>query len=119
MGYSIDEIKGRRHSMFAEAEFTASPQYAVFWDALRRGEPQTGKFRRLGKNGKEVWIEAAYNPILDGAGKPYKVVKFAADITAVELARRAAEQEKADAAVRQQAAEERQRRLSLICSALR
>ena len=89
MGYSLDEIRGRHHSMFVEPAYRNSPDYPAFWAALNRGEYRTGQFMRLGKNGKQVWIEASYNVILDLAGKPVKVVKFAADITqrVQELAR--------------------------------
>jgi methyl-accepting chemotaxis protein len=107
----LEEIKGRRHSMFAEAAYAQSAEYQAFWETLRRGEFASGKFRRLGKNGKEIWLEATYNPILDGNGKPFKVVKLASDITAVELERREAEAERVRAAERQQIAEERQKQI--------
>lgn len=81
MGYSLDEIKGKHHSLFADTAYAASPEYQDFWDHLRAGEYQSGQFRRLGKNGKEIWIEASYNPILDMTGKPLKVIKFATDLT--------------------------------------
>jgi len=111
VGYSLDEIKGRRHSMFAESAYANSAEYAAFWENLRRGEFQIGKFRRVGKAGKEIWLEATYNPILDGNGKPFKVIKFASDITAVELERRVAEEEKVRAAERQKQAEEHQKQI--------
>lgn len=81
MGYRLDEIRGKHHSMFAESAYGQSPEYREFWDALRRGEFQAGQFKRLGKGGREIWIEASYNPILDPDGKPYKVVKFATDLS--------------------------------------
>ena len=81
MGYELDEIVGKHHSMFAEPEFAAHNDYKAFWDALGRGEYQAAEFKRLGKNGREVWIQASYNPIFDDQGKPYKVVKFATDVT--------------------------------------
>ena len=81
MGYDLDEIVGKHHSMFAEPEFAAHEDYKAFWDALGRGEYQAAEFKRLGKNGREVWIQASYNPIFDGQGKPYKVVKIATDVT--------------------------------------
>ncbi|CCG09082.1 Methyl-accepting chemotaxis protein, putative [Pararhodospirillum photometricum DSM 122] len=82
MGYTLDEIKGRSHSLFVEPAFRDSREYQQFWDALRRGEFKAGRYRRLGKGGREVWIEGAYNPVFDLAGHPIKVVKFAADVTA-------------------------------------
>lgn len=81
MGYSLEEIKGKHHSMFAEPDYAQSDEYKSFWEALRRGEFQAGQYRRLGKGGKEIWIEASYNPILDLNGKPFKVTKFATDLT--------------------------------------
>jgi methyl-accepting chemotaxis protein len=82
MGYSLDEVKGRHHSMFAPPGVSESAEYRVFWDKLGRGEFDAGQYRRIGKGGTEVWIQASYNPIMDAAGRPYKVVKYATDITA-------------------------------------
>ena len=70
MGYDLDEIVGKHHSMFAEPEFAAHDDYKAFWCALGRGEYQAAEFKRLGKNGREVWIQASYNPIFDDQGKP-------------------------------------------------
>lgn len=81
VGYSLDEIKGKHHSMFAEPEFAKSAEYRAFWEKLGRGEFDAGEYRRLGKGGKEIWIQASYNPIFDPEGKPFKVVKYATDIT--------------------------------------
>lgn len=81
MGYALDEVKGKHHRMFVDPASAASQEYADFWAALRRGEYQARQFRRLGKNGREVWIEASYNPILDPAGRPFKVIKLATDIS--------------------------------------
>ena len=81
VGYTLDEIKGKHHRMFADPEYAASPEYAAFWDKLKRGEFDTGQYQRFGKGGKEIWIQASYNPIVDDNGKTYKVVKFATDIT--------------------------------------
>jgi methyl-accepting chemotaxis protein len=87
LGYTLDEIKGRHHSMFAEPAYVGSPEYRAFWEKLRRGEFDAGQYRRIGKGGREIWIQASYNPIVDASGKPFKVVKFATDITAqVKLA---------------------------------
>ena len=82
MDYTLDEVRGRHHRMFCEPVYVGSPDYEAFWAKLRRGEHETGVFRRIGKDQKEIWIQATYNPILTAAGKPYKVVKFATDITA-------------------------------------
>jgi methyl-accepting chemotaxis protein len=81
LGYSLDEIKGRHHSMFVDAAYGASAEYKQFWTRLNAGEYQADEFKRIGKGGKEVWIQASYNPILDLNGKPFKVVKYASDIT--------------------------------------
>ncbi|PPQ38386.1 methyl-accepting chemotaxis sensory transducer with Pas/Pac sensor [Rhodoblastus acidophilus] len=81
MGYSREEIVGRRHAMFVEEAVAASPDYRKFWSDLAQGEPQKGEFKRIGKGGKEVWLVASYNPIFDANGKIFKVVKFATDIT--------------------------------------
>jgi methyl-accepting chemotaxis protein len=101
LGYSLDEIRGKHHSMFCEAGFAQSSQYRSFWEALARGEAQSGKYLRVGKGGREVWIQATYNPILDGNGKPFKVVKFATDVTEVERERETAETERATRAEEQ------------------
>jgi len=85
MGYSLQEVQGQHHKMFAEPEYAASPAYQQFWQALGRGEYQAGEFKRLGKGGKEIWIQASYNPILDPSGRPFKVVKYATDITEQKL----------------------------------
>jgi len=81
MGYSLDEIRGKHHRIFAEASYADSAAYRMFWDALGRGEYQSGEFKRVAKVGKKIWLQASYNPILDLNGKPYKVVKFASDIS--------------------------------------
>jgi methyl-accepting chemotaxis protein len=81
IGYRLDEIKGRNHSMLVDSAYAQSPDYKEFWNALRRGELQSAEFRRYGKNGKVVVINASYNPILDAKGNVTKVVKFATDVT--------------------------------------
>ncbi len=81
MGYTLDEVRGEHHSLFAEPAFAASPEYKAFWAKLNRGEYTSAEFKRIGKGGKEVWIQASYNPIMDMNGKPFKIVKFAIDIT--------------------------------------
>ncbi|AOB32577.1 histidine kinase [Bordetella sp. H567] len=81
LGYEEDEVAGRHHSMFVLPEERQSPAYQEFWRRLAAGVHDTGKYLRIGKGGREVWIDASYNPILDGEGRPFKVVKFATDIT--------------------------------------
>ena len=81
IGYRLDEIKGRHHSMLVDPAYAKSPDYQEFWNALRRGELQSAEFTRYGKNGKVVVINASYNPILDAKGNVTKVVKFATDVT--------------------------------------
>ncbi|HOY69866.1 MAG TPA: methyl-accepting chemotaxis protein [Methylotenera sp.] len=80
-GYSKQEIVGSHHSMFVDATYKSSSEYKAFWDKLGKGEPDGGVYKRIGKGGKEVWLQATYNPIFDANGKPYKVVKYATDIT--------------------------------------
>ncbi len=82
LGYRLEEIKGQHHRMFVETSQRDSAEYRAFWDALRQGRFQAAEYKRIGKGGKEVWIQASYNPILDMSGRPFKVVKFATDITA-------------------------------------
>lgn len=81
LGYNLSEIEGKHHSLFCEDEYVKSASYAEFWAKLKKGEADVGEYMRIGKDGNEVWINAAYNPILDPDGTPYKVVKFATDIT--------------------------------------
>jgi len=85
MGYELSEIQGRHHSMFVEPSFKESAEYKEFWEALNRGQFMAAEYKRIGKGGKEIWIQASYNPILDGGGRPFKVVKYATDITDVKL----------------------------------
>ncbi|VTR94423.1 chemotaxis partial : Globin-coupled methyl-accepting chemotaxis protein (Modular protein) OS=Candidatus Nitrospira defluvii GN=cheM PE=3 SV=1: 4HB_MCP_1: HAMP: PAS_9: MCPsignal [Gemmata massiliana] len=85
MGYSLSEVQGRNHSMFVEPAVTSSSEYRDFWTRLNRGEYSAAEFKRVGKGGKEVWIQGSYNPIFDLNGKPYKVVKYATDITAAKM----------------------------------
>ena len=82
LGYTLEEIQGKHHSMFVEPSHRDSSEYRLFWDKLGRGEYDAGQYKRIGKGGKEVWIQASYNPILDMNGKPFKVVKYASDVTA-------------------------------------
>ena len=85
MGYRLDEIAGKHHSMFVEPELRDQAQYRQVWEGLRRGEFQAGEFPRIAKGGRQVWIQASYNPLLNRSGKPFKIVKFAADITEQKL----------------------------------
>jgi len=87
LGYRLDEVKGRQHSLFVDPAFAKSEAYQEFWRRLRAGEFLAQKYERVGKGGKRVVIEASYNPIFDADGKPFKVVKFAIDVTAVEVER--------------------------------
>ena len=81
MDYDLSDIQGEHHRMFCEPEYASSAEYKKFWQKLNRGEFDAGRYKRLGNHGKVVWIQATYNPILDLNGKPYKVVKFAIDIS--------------------------------------
>ena len=81
-GYALEEVRGQHHSMFAEPEYARSAEYRQFWQKLGRGEYDAGQYRRLGKGGREIWIQASYNPIFDMNGRPFKVVKYATDISA-------------------------------------
>jgi methyl-accepting chemotaxis protein len=101
MGYTLEEVRGKHHSMFAEPEFAASQEYKDFWAALRRGEFFSSRYKRLAKGGKEIWIEASYNPLLKN-GKPFRIVKFATDIT-IQMQQRALMQGQVDAISRSQA----------------
>ena len=85
LGYSLAEIQGKHHSMFVAPAERDSSAYREFWASLNRGEFQSAEYKRPGKGGKEIWILASYNPILDDAGKPFKVVKFASDVTEQKL----------------------------------
>jgi methyl-accepting chemotaxis protein len=85
LGYALAEIEGKHHSLFVAPADRDGAAYREFWAALNRGDYQAGEFKRIGKGGKEVWILASYNPLLDETGKPYGVVKFATDVTAEKL----------------------------------
>jgi methyl-accepting chemotaxis protein len=86
-GYKLAEIQGRHHRTFMDRDEAQSPEYREFWAALARGEYQAGEFKRLAKGGREIWIQCSYNPILDAAGKPARVIKFATEVTADVQAR--------------------------------
>lgn len=80
-GYSLAEIRGRHHSIFVEPDHKESAEYRAFWERLRRGEYHAAQYKRLGKGGKEIWIEASYNPVFDRRGRPCKIVKLATDVS--------------------------------------
>jgi methyl-accepting chemotaxis protein len=84
LGYDMAEIRGKHHRLFCDPEYANSSEYRSFWEKLNRGEFDSGEYRRVGRGGKSIWINASYNPIMDANGKPYKVVKFASDITEVK-----------------------------------
>lgn len=82
LGYSLEEIRGKHHSLFVDPNERDTPAYRQFWTNLRSGQFESGEFKRIAKGGREVWIQATYNPVLDAAGKPVKIIKFALDVTA-------------------------------------
>jgi methyl-accepting chemotaxis protein len=90
-GYKLEDIVGQHHRLFCTPEYARSAEYAQFWEKLGRGEYHAGAFKRLAKGGKEIWIQATYNPILDLRGRPVKIVKYAMDVTAQRLAAAEAE----------------------------
>ncbi len=85
MGYGLEEIRGKHHSMFVAPEEKDGAAYRAFWDGLRAGKYQVAEYKRIGKGGKEVWIQASYNPIIDKRGRVYMVAKYATDVTAQKL----------------------------------
>jgi len=98
VGYGLEEVRGKHHSMFVESALANSAEYRQFWADLKAGTYKAAQYKRLGKGGKEIWIQASYNPIFDLNGKPYKVVKYATDISAAKAMEFAVvERQKADA----------------------
>ena len=85
LGYTLDEVKGQHHQIFVDPAYRESSEYRHFWEKLGRGEFDAAQYKRIGKGGKELWIQASYNPVMDANGKPYKVIKFASDITAQKM----------------------------------
>jgi methyl-accepting chemotaxis protein len=81
LGYRQDEVVGRHHRLFVDPTEAASDEYRSFWDSLAQGTFQSAEYRRFGKGGNEIWIQATYNPVFDDDGKVLKVIKFATDIT--------------------------------------
>src|SRR5208282_2831050 len=111
MGYTLDEIKGKHHSMFVDEAFRQTADYREFWAKLNRGEYEAAEYKRIAKGGKVVWIQASYNPILDRNGKPRKVVKYATDVTEqVNMKHEVAQAAERD----KQAAEELKRKVDSI-----
>ena len=84
-GYALDELRGRHHSLMCPADYARSPEYALLWNRLGQGNFDTGVYKRIRRDGRPIWIQATYNPILDSDGRPYKVVKFATDVTDAQL----------------------------------
>ena len=85
LGYSLDEVQGKHHSLFVEPAYRDSADYKEFWARLGRGEFQAAEYKRITKDGRAVWIQASYNPILDRNGKPTGVIKIASDVTQQKL----------------------------------
>ena len=94
-GYGLDEIVGKHHRMFCDPKYTQSAEYAAFWAKLNRGEFDAGVYKRINKQGQEIWIQATYYPIADASGKPCKVVKFATDVTKAQALQAAAAEKSA------------------------
>ncbi|BDC48039.1 methyl-accepting chemotaxis protein [Bryobacterales bacterium F-183] len=90
MGYSLPDIRGKHHRMFCDSDYASSAEYRRFWAELADGRFQAGEFRRVGRGGREVWVQACYSPVFDESGHVYKVVKVAADVTAKKVAETAA-----------------------------
>ncbi|MDE1159616.1 MAG: PAS domain S-box protein [Neorhizobium sp.] len=86
IGYRFGEVRGQHHRMFVDAEHAESTEYKAFWAELARGQHMAGEYKRLRKDGQEIWLQATYNPILDMDGRPFKIVKYATDVTREKLA---------------------------------
>ena len=84
-GYSLEEISGKHHRIFCENDYTSTLAYKQFWEKLGKGEFDSGEYKRISKSGKEIWINASYNPVFDDNGKVIKIIKFATDVTATKL----------------------------------
>ncbi|MFY8105935.1 MAG: methyl-accepting chemotaxis protein [Elstera sp.] len=96
VGYRLDEIRGQHHRMFVEPDYARSAEYQDFWAKLRNGQFHADEYCRVGKGGRKIWIQASYNPILDPRGRPFKVVKYATNITRQVQRRQEAEKATAD-----------------------
>lgn len=95
LGYEPSEVVGRHHSLFMDPAEAQTQAYKDFWRDLNHGQFVAGKFRRMAKGAREIWLQATYNPVMDKHGRPYKVIKFAVDITEAEQTARAQEQQRA------------------------
>ncbi|MEX3977490.1 methyl-accepting chemotaxis protein [Paraburkholderia sp. EG287A] len=84
LGYTLEEVRGKHHRIFCDPDYVRTEAYRQFWERLGRGEFDRGEYRRLGRGGREIWINASYNPVIDESSRPYKVIKFATDITAAK-----------------------------------
>lgn len=91
-GYTLDELKGRPHSVLVDPAQAVSAEYRQFWTDLAAGRPHVGRFHRTGKGGRDMWIQASYFPVLNASGKPYKVVKYATDVSTLQRAEETIEQ---------------------------
>lgn len=85
MGYSLDEVQGKHHRIFVDQNYASSEDYEKFWQALKNGVSQVGEVKRFSKNGREVWLNASYTPVLDKANRTQKIIKFSSDITVEKL----------------------------------
>ncbi len=81
MGYTLEDVRDKNYSMLLDADVRATASYQAFWPALERGESRQGEYRKLTRDGREVWVQGVYNPILGADGKPFKVVAYLSDIT--------------------------------------
>ena len=81
IGYELDEVRGHYHRMFCDPAYADSRAYRDFWQRLAQGEFDAGEYKRYAKDGRPIWIQASYNPILDPDGRPFKVVKLATDVS--------------------------------------
>jgi len=113
LGYRAEEVVGQHHRIFVPPAEAASAQYRAFWDELNSGQFVARKFLRITKQGSECWIQASYNPVLDENGKPYKVIKFATDVTAIEIERIQSEAE------RERSAEEQEEVVANLAASLK
>ena len=86
LGYGLTEIVGKKHGIFVDPRERDSAEYRAFWADLRNGKFRQAEFKRISKSGAPVWIQASYNPLLDRSGKPFRVMKFASDVTKQKLA---------------------------------
>ena len=83
-GYTLGELRGRRHSSLVGSDQSAGPEYRDFWRSLTEGRPVSGKFKRIAKDGKEIWLQGAYSPVTDKVGRPYKIVAVVTDVSRTE-----------------------------------